>query len=76
MSKSTKKKKTVKALRDKHLADKNHVITDQEIKELDLDIDTTDPVVATHVPELPDNENRPKDEDKDPEMVTPWDIIK
>jgi hypothetical protein len=75
MNKSAKKTKTVKALRDKHLADKSHVITDQEIKELELDIDKPERETS-HVPDLPNDDNRPKDEDKDPSMVTPWDIIK
>ena len=74
MNKSTKKTKTVKALRDKHLSDKTHVITDQEIKDLELDIDQ--PARDTsHVPDLPNKEDRPKDEDKDPKIVTPWDVI-
>ena len=74
MPKTIKKTKTVKALRDKHMADKTHVITDQDIKELELDIDKPDRVTS-HVPDLPDDKDRPRDEDKDPKIVTPWDVI-
>ena len=67
--------KTVKELRDRHLQDKNHVITNEEIKDLDLELNLPDRSTA-HTPELPNDTERPKDEDKDPKMVTPWDIIK
>ncbi len=69
-----KKTKSVKALRDKHLKDKDHVITDEEMKDLDLDTGHPDTSTA-HTPKLPVGTNRPKDEDKDPKIVTPWDVI-
>ena len=70
----SKKTESVKALRDKHLSDKNHVITDEEMK--DLDVEHTPPDRSTsHTPKIPNKKNRPKDEDKDPKILTPWDTI-
>jgi hypothetical protein len=74
MSTKSKKKKTVKELRDKHLSDKSHVITEQEVGELDLDIDKPDRT-SSHVPDLPEDKDRPRDEDKDPKIITPWDVV-
>lgn len=70
-----KKGKTVKQLLDKHMKDKTHIITDEEIKNLDLDLNNpkTD---TSHTPDIPDAKDRPKDEDKDPKIITPWDVIK
>ena len=70
----TKKTKTVKALRDRHLKNKDHVITDQDLQDLDLELGHPDRS-STHTPELPSKSQRPKDEDKDPKRVTPWDLI-
>ena len=69
-----RKRTTVKELVDKHMKDKNHVITDEEINNLDLDLDHPD-TETSHVPDIPDDKNRPKDEDKDPKIITPWDTI-
>jgi hypothetical protein len=74
MEKRTKKKLTIKQLRDKHMKDKNHVITDEDLKNLDLSEPTIDRTTS-HTPEIPNEEERPKDEDKDKKMVTPWDVI-
>jgi hypothetical protein len=70
----SKKKITIKQLRDKHMKDKNHVITDDEINALDLETNAPDRS-SSHTPEIENTEDRPKDEDKDKKMVTPWDVL-
>ena len=70
-----KKGKTIKELVDKHMKDKTHIITDEEIKDLDLDINNPQRDTS-HTPDIPDDKNRPKDEDKDPKIITPWDVLK
>jgi hypothetical protein len=70
-----KKGKTVKQLSDKHMKDKTHIITDEEIKNLDLDLNNPE-TNTSHTPDIPDDKDRPKDEDKDPKIITPWDVIK
>jgi len=74
MEKKPKKKLTIKQLRDKHMKDKNHVITDEELRNLDLS-ETQHDRTTSHTPQIPNGEERPKDEDKDKKMVTPWDVI-
>ncbi len=73
-SQKKKKRITVKQLREKHMKDKNHVITDEEMKDLKLDLEKPDKSTS-HTPDLPDDKNRPKDEDKDPKIITPWNLI-
>jgi hypothetical protein len=68
------KGKTTKQLIDLHMKDKNHVFTAEEIKNVDLGLNNPD-TTTSHTPEISNNEERPKDEDKDHEMVTPWDTI-
>jgi len=68
--KSGNKGKTPKQVVRKHIQDKNDVITEDDFKNLDISNDTAEEVL-----EIPDDKKRPKDEDKDPEMITPWDII-
>jgi hypothetical protein len=63
--------KTTEELRRKHLKDKKHKITDEEIRSIRIDthVDRGDAV------ELPEGTERPKDADKDNRMTTPWDVI-
>lgn len=68
------KGKTVKQLRDIHLKDKSHVITTEEIKDLDLELNNPD-ASTSHTPEILNDTERPKDEEKDEKMITPWDVI-
>jgi hypothetical protein len=69
-----KKGLTIKQLRDLHLKDKHHIVTDDEINNLDMDAPI--PGISTsHTPAIPDDKERPKDEDKDPEILIPWDLI-
>ncbi|MEQ1678097.1 MAG: hypothetical protein ABL876_15420 [Chitinophagaceae bacterium] len=70
-----KKGSTTKQLRDLHLKDKSHIVTDEEIKNLDISINNAD-TSTSHTPDIADDDKRPKDEDKDPEIITPWDLIK
>jgi hypothetical protein len=71
---SSTKRKTPKQVMSHHIKDKNHVISEEEFKNLKTGADlTTD---TAHDPlELPEDKTRPKDEDKDPKIVTPWDVI-
>ncbi len=70
-----KKGTTTKQLRDLHLKDKNHIVTDEEMKNLEIHTDAPD-TSTSHTPDIADDDKRPKDEDKDPEIITPWDLIK
>jgi hypothetical protein len=58
----------------KHIRDKNDVITDEDFKNLNISVDISDET-AHQVLEIPGGNERPKDEDKDPVVITPWDII-
>jgi hypothetical protein len=67
--------KTPKEIMDNHLKDKNHVISEEDFKNLDISIDISND--SSHEPlVIRDAEGRPKDEDKDADIVTPWDVIK
>ena len=72
--KKTKKGKTPKELMHKHLLDKEDVISEEDFKNMEIgpDIDKTGEQQEL---ELPDNKDRPKDEDKDPSIITSWDVI-
>jgi hypothetical protein len=52
------------------MKDKTHIITEEEIKDLDLDLNVPE-TDTSHTPDVPDDKNRPKDEDKDPKIITP-----
>ena len=69
------KGKTVKQLRDLHLKNKDHIITTEEIKNLDLELNNPERETS-HTPDIPNDNQRPKDEDKDAKMITPWDVVK
>jgi len=68
------KGKTVKQLKDLHLKDKNHVFTTEEIKNVDLELNNPD-TSTSHTPEIPNDTERPKDEDKDEKIITPWNLV-
>lgn len=67
--------RTPKEMMRKHIQDKNDVITDEDFYNLNISLDisndTAHPVLI-----IPDDEERPKDEDKDPAIIIPWDLIK
>lgn len=66
--------KTPKEIMNQHLHDKDHIISDEDFKNLDISIDTSND--SSHEPlVIRDGAGRPKDEDKDPVIVTPWDVI-
>ncbi len=67
--------KTPKEIMDKHLHDKNHVISDEDFRNLDTSIDISNDSSHERLV-ISDSTGRPKDEDKDPEIVTPWDVLK
>ena len=68
------KKKTPKQVMNRHIKDEKDVITEEEFKNLATGIDSTKG--TEHEPlEIEENKNRPKDEDKDPKIITPWDVI-
>ena len=66
--------KTPKQVVDEHIRNKHDVITDEEFKNLELNLDVTGDV--THEPlDIPENKDRPRDEAKDRGKITPWDVI-
>ncbi len=66
--------KTAKQIMRRHIKDSKDVITDEEFKNLIVDVEQTSD--SEHEPlNLPEDPSRPKDEDKDPKIVTPWDVI-
>ena len=66
--------KTPKQIISKHIRDKNDIITEEDFKNLNISIDVSGDTVLQPL-EIPDKNKRPKDEDKDPVIVTPWDVI-
>ena len=71
---STSKGRTTQQLMRKHIQDANDVITDEDFKNLHLDLEL--PNDEAHQPLIiSNNTDRPKDEDKDPKVLTPWDLI-
>ena len=66
--------KTPKQVMSKHIRDKNDVITEEDFKNLNISIDVSNDTAQQPL-DIPDDNERPKDEDKDPAVVTPWDVI-
>lgn len=72
--KSGSKGKTAKQVMNKHIKDKNDVISEEDFKNLNVGTEVSND--TAHEPlEISDDHDRPKDEDKDPKIVTPWDVI-
>ncbi|MEO6611715.1 MAG: hypothetical protein ABIT05_02240 [Chitinophagaceae bacterium] len=69
------KGKTASEIMSSHISDKNHIITDEEFKELNLDTEAPGNK-SGEATIISRKHNRPKDEDKDPETLTPWDVLK
>jgi hypothetical protein len=66
--------KTTKQIMSRHMKDKNDVITDEEFRNLNINPDISDD--AAYQPlQIADDKERPKDEDKDPAIIIPWDLI-
>ena len=71
---STLKGKTTQQIMNRHINDEYDVITDEDFKNLRLDLEL--PLDEAHQPlEISNDPDRPKDEDKDPKVLTPWDLI-
>ncbi len=66
--------RTPRQVMTKHILDKNDVITEDDLNNLNISIDISNDT-AHPVLEIPEDKERPKDEDKDPVMITPWDVI-
>lgn len=73
--KPSKKGKTPKQLMTRQVHDEKAVITDEEFKEVNLDI-TANADTAHEPLVIKDDPDRPKDEGKDHPVVTPWDVLK
>ncbi len=72
--KTQKKGKTAKELVSRHIADEDDVISEEEFKNLNIETEISGD--TTHEPlDIPENPDRPKDEDKDHKIITPWDAI-
>jgi hypothetical protein len=70
--KNTGKGKTPHEITNKHVKDKNDVISDEDFSNMQVGADLRQPDEKPL--ELP--KNHPKDEDKDPKIITPWDVLK
>ena len=66
--------KTAKQIVTRHILDKNDVITEEEFKNLNIGIDVFDDTAPPPL-EISNDTERPKDEDKDPAIIIPWDLI-
>ncbi len=72
--KQNKRGKTAKELMTRHIVNEDDVISDEDFKNLVIDVEITSDV-AHHPLEITNDPDRPKDEDKDPKISTPWDVI-
>jgi len=73
-SKSSAKGLTSIEIVKKKIRNKNDVITEEVMK--NVRIDSSVPRDKAHEPlPIPNTTDRPKDEDKDNKMSTPWDVI-
>ena len=57
------------------LTPKEAWLTEEDFKNLNISIDVSNDT-AQQLLDIPDDHERPKDEDKDPAVVIPWDVIK
>ena len=81
MAKSSKKntpapkeQKTASEIVKRHLSNKDDKITDEDFKNLKIDLSI--PKDRAHKPlPIKDEKERPKDSDKDNTITTPWDVI-
>jgi hypothetical protein len=73
-NKSSYTGKTPKQIMNKHIRDKNDVITEEDFTNLNISIDFSNDTAQQPL-DIPSDKERPKDEDKDPAVVTPWDVI-
>lgn len=71
------KGKTAKQIVNRHISNKDDVITEEEFKNLEVGVGENATSDTTHIPlEISNDHDRPKDEEKDAKIKTPWDVIK
>ena len=76
--KSNRTGKTPSQVMRKHLLDKNDVITEEDFNNLNISSDASKDNsndIPPQLLELPAEKDRPKDEEKDRTVITPWDVI-
>ncbi len=66
--------KTAQEIVNKHVHDKNDVITEEDFKNLDIDATDSNDTLLQPL-QIPNDTERPKDEQKDHKVITPWDVI-
>jgi hypothetical protein len=72
--KHSSKSKTAKEIVKRHLSDENDKITHDDFENLRIDLSL--PHDNAHEPlAIPEKKERPKDEEKDNDTLTPWDVI-
>ena len=72
--KSSSKGLTAEQIVRRKIKDKNATITEEDMK--NVKIDSSLPEDEAHQPlPIPADTERPKDEDKDNKITTPWDVI-
>lgn len=72
-TKTRTRSKTPQELMRKHILDKNDVISEEDFKNMAIGLDIESGKGSAL--ELSDSKQRPKDENKDPGIETPWDLI-
>jgi hypothetical protein len=72
--KSSSKALTAKQIVKRHIQNEKDIITEEDMR--DVKIENCVPKARGRKPVvMPADKKRPKDEDKDPKMSTPWDVI-
>lgn len=66
--------KTPKEIVDEHIKNENDEITEEEFKNVKLNVGLKGDVAHEPLP-IPDKKERPKDESKDHNKITPWDVL-
>jgi len=74
MAKQLKKGLTAKQIVSRHIQNKDDTIKEDDMK--NVEIDSSLPTDNAHQPlDISNDGERPKDEDKDHKIETPWDVI-
>ena len=68
------KKKTTKEIVKRHLGDKHDKITEEDFKDLHIDLSIPHDKASEPLP-IEEGKERPKDVEKDNTIITPWDMI-
>ncbi len=67
-----KKGKRAEEIMKDHIQDEDHIISDEDFKNLNTEAEAS---VDHETLDIPEDSNRPKDEEKDHNTKTPWDVI-